>query len=285
MEFPRLSRFLCVSLLAASLLAGMPISAEATVLAVESFNYPSNLNTSINGLTGGSGFSAGWVDTDPDVTTGSANTSLAYPADTSLVSSGGRIALTAVDTSITANRGLTTSMSLLPNGNVFYSSALVTIGAIGQTMSVTFQDATNIRWNYGINATGNFTAGVAPDQPTQNGATSFVATAGTTYLVVSKIRTNTGPMGNDEVFLKVFAPNAQVIEPFSDAGWDVAVNSNSGVNLNRVNLNFSNPGGQALQFDELRIGTTFADVAGVPEPGKAALLFMGLACATLRRRR
>ena len=43
-------------------------------------------------------------------------------------------------------------------------------------------------------------------------------------------------------------------------------------------------GNQSLTFDELRYGTTFGDVAPIPEPSSIVLLVMGMALALRRRR-
>jgi len=267
-----------------SAFTGLQNDTNAAVLAAESFTYATG--SGLNGLNGGTGWAGAWSNADGDVTLANTNASLAYPASTNLTSSGGRLQLGTADTSATATRLLSTGMSLSPNGNNFYSSALINISAIGQSAIVQFQDNSgNIRWNYGINAAGNFTVGVAPENAGQNAIiANTVAELGTTYLVVARIRTNTAA-GNDEVFLKIFDPSDAVSMPLDDSGWDASANGNSGVTLTRTNLVFGNAGGQALQFDELRIGTTFADVAGVPEPARAMMLAIAALGLMLPRHR
>jgi len=262
----------------------VPSVTRAAVLETEPFNYPSNLGSSLNGLNGGTGWANAWSNADGNVTLASTNGSLSYPASVPLTPSGSRVAVTAATTLTQATRNLGTTMNLATGGQTWYSSALFNPSAVaGESAVVNFIDNSgNIRWTYGIDGTGHFTVSVNPSG--QQAATTTTLSAGTTYLLVSRIRTNTGPAGNDEVFLKVFAPGDAVAEPATDAGWDITANGNSGVTLTNVRLDFANAAGQTNQFDEFRVGTTFTDVTGVPEPAGLSLLTLP-ALALLRRRR
>lgn len=263
----------------------VPGIALATLTAYESFNYPGSLGSSINTLNGGTGFSNAWTNTDADASLSSTNSSLSYPPSSPLTPQGAHLALTAADASTVAFRGLSSTMNLAANGLNFYSSALMSINSLGQAVSVQFSDGTNVRWNYGINAAGNFTVGVAFGNVGQTANSLFTATPNTTYLVVAYLRTNTGASGADQVFLSVFDPAETITAPSSDAGWDIAASGGSTITLNRASLNFNNAAGGALLFDEFRIGTTFLDVTGViPEPGHALLCGLsGLAMLARRR--
>jgi hypothetical protein len=195
-------------------------------------------------------------------------------------------------TAVSATRTLGTTMPLGTNGLEFYSSALFRRSALaGESASVNFFNGVNTRWTYGIDAAGQFYVTVDPANAGQR-ATSPVTDAANpneTFLLVAKIRTNTGPgvPPNDEVFLEIFGPGETVTVPGSDADWDLRTNGNSGVTLNTVRLDFTNIAGQTNQIDELRIGTTFEDVTGVvPEPGALSLVAAaGLAACARRRRR
>lgn len=275
---------------AASLLGTLPLwigtSASAALTISESFDYPSNLGASINNRSGGTGFSGSWTNLAEDSTLSAANTSLAYPSSSPLVSQGAHLALTAADASISSSRNLTATMNLGTSGLVFYSSSLVSLSTIGQTVAVQFADSSNaVRWNYGINASGNFFAGVASGT-NQTVAGNIVLTPGTTYLMVARIKTNSGPSGVDEVAFSFFDLSAPIAEPATDAGWHINASGGSGVNLSRINLIFNNAAGTALRFDELKVGTTFQDVTGViPEPSSAALFILGSAFVSRRKRR
>ena len=263
--------------------------ASAAVLETDSFNYPSNLGGSVNALNGGTGWGGAWVDPDADVLLATDNGTLTYPAGLTLTPTGTRIEITANTTSSEATRLLGTTMNLATNSQTWYSSALFNRSAItGESAGVSFIRTTDnvVRWFYGIDANGNFKVAVDPSQTSQSAVSLFTAAINTTYLVVARIRTNTGAGGNDEVFLKIFAPGDTVAEPLNDAGWDLVSNGNSGVILNQVRLDFTNATGQKNQFDELRIGTTFADVSGViPEPATASLLALGALVPLFARRR
>jgi MYXO-CTERM domain-containing protein len=268
--------------------SGISTSADAALLEYEPFNYPSNLGSSLNGLNGGIGWGGPWSNATTDVTVATTNASLSYPANVPLTPAGSRVAVAGVTdggTSGQATRTLGTTMNLGTNGLNFYSSALVQRSAVaGETDSVNFFSGGNLRWYYGIDSTGHFSVAVDPGNASQRATSTATAASNTTYLLVARIRTNTGPGGNDEVFLKVFAPTDTVSEPLTDADWDLTSNGNSGVTLSTVRLDFANASGQTNQFDEFRAGTSFADVAGVPEPGALSLVALG-GLPMLRRRR
>ena len=270
--------FLITTLIAAGA-AGL---SHAALYEAEPFGYPTG--TGLDGLNGGTGWSSGWVDPDQDVTLGSG--SLPYPASSGIPSSGNRISLTAATVDATAYRPLGTSMSLNTSGQVYYSSALFNVSAAaGESSLVSFTDTTtgtgNVRWQYGIDPAGKFYVTINAVNNSATSATTLVP--GTTYLLVSMLRTNTGTSGADEYFLKIFAAGDTVAEPVDDAGWDLSGSDFSGVNLQSVRLNMTNAAGQTNQLDELLVGNTFADV--VPEPSSSAMLMLPALCMLARRRR
>lgn len=274
--------------LLATLLAAAPLTLPAAVLESEPFDYPAAAGSGLSGLNGGTGWGGNaFTDGDALPTIAATTTSLAYPTGVPLTPTGGRIATTAEAANNPAYRLLGTTMSLADNGGVFYSSALFRSSAVaGELASVLFDRSSDnmIRWYYGIDNTGRFSVAVNPSESVQRAYSTTTTVANTTYLLVAMLRNNTGPGGNDEVFLKVFAEGSPIVEPATDADWDLTANGNSGVVLNRVRLSFTNAPGQSNEFDELRVGTTFADVTGIPEPATTALL-AGAAIALARRRR
>lgn len=267
--------------------AWLEVGASAAIFELEPFDYPANAGSGLNGLAGGTGWGGAWSDTDALPTLAATNSSLAYPANVPLSPTGGRLATSADSVNNSASRLLGTTMDLALGSQTFFSSALFRRSALtGELSSVLFDRTSDsaIRWYYGIDTNGFFSTAVNPSDPLQRVTSTFAAAPDTTYLLVSRIRTNTGPGGNDEVFLRVFAEGSLVSEPASDAEWDLTANGNSGVLLNRIRLAFSNVAGQSNQFDELRIGTSFADVTGVPEPGAGWLLAIGAGLIGWRRR-
>ena len=260
------------------------------MLEIEPFDYPSSLGSGLNGLSGGTGWTAAWVDTDSLPNLAPTNLSLDYPSGVPLAESGGRISISGDAANNVATRMLGSTMSLANNGSTFYSSALFRRSAVtGELTSVLFDRTSDgvIRWFYGIDTNGFFSVAVDPSNVAQRATSTFQAAANTTYLLVAKIRTNTGAAGADEVFLQVFEEGDVIAEPALDSAWDLRASGGSTVTLERLRLAGSNVLGQTNEFDELRIGTSFADVtgvAGIPEPASAALLGIGT-IALLRRRR
>lgn len=265
----------------------MQVAASGAVFELEPFDYPSSLGSGLDTLAGGTGWGEAWTDTDTLPTLASTNTSLAYPPNVPLTPTGGRLETTADSANNPAFRLLGTTMDLSVGSQTFYSSALFRRSAATGDLrsSVLFDQELGgaIRWYYGIDANGFFSTAVNPSAPTQRATSTFAAVPDTTYLLVSQIRTNTGPGGNDQVFLRVFAQGSPVSEPLSDAEWDLTASGTSGI-LDRIRLAFSNVAGQTNQFDELRVGTSFADVTGIPEPGSGLLFAFGAMLIARRRR-
>jgi hypothetical protein len=266
-------------------LAGTPRETRAAVLASEGYNYTAD-GTSLNGKGGGTGFAAAWADADNDVLLSTSAGSLSYPAGVTLTPTGTRVELTAADTAAAATRQLATGMSLATGGNVFYASGLFRRSAVsGEQSLVQFRDtvAGNIRWSFGINNAGSFLVSVNPTDANQV-ATGGTAAADTTYLIVARIRTNTGTGGNDEVFLQAYGPGDTVIaEPAADTDWQLRSSGGSSVTLTFAELLMANAAGATNQFDELRVGTTFADVTGVPEPASVGVLAVAAVGLLARR--
>ena len=262
--------------------AFFPAAAAAAVLEVEPFNHPANPGSGLNGLNGGSGWSAPWSDPDSLPTLAATNTSLAYPPGGSLTPSGGRLETTAAASGNSAVRGLGTPMNLGDPDQTFYSSALFRRSAVlGETAEVRFErsDGT-VAWYYGLDANGSFSVAVNPNSPAERTTTISQAHPDRTYLLVSRLRTNIDILGTDEVLLAVY-PEGSNVNNSTDG---IPATGISAITVDRVRLTFSNAAGQTNQFDEFRVGTTLADVTGVPEPSAASLALATLLAARRRRR-
>ena len=98
-------------------------------------------------------------------------------------------------------------------------------------------------------------------------ATAHIASAAT--FLVYKLNLDTDQFS---VFVN---PAVGVVEPTPTLTWT------STADLGSIGIN-SDPG---VLFDEFRLGTTFADVTPVPEPGSIALLVCGLGAIAIGRRR
>lgn len=110
---------------------------------------------------------------------------------------------------------------------------------------------------------------------------------GEVYFVVARIDWNAGNAG-EGVSLYINPPTG-AIEPLitESAAFTTAVNIASGAGTNRILSVGMNAGdtGQEWIFDEIRLGTTFADVAPVPEPAILALCLVGAVGIWLRKRK
>jgi hypothetical protein len=272
---------------AALSVAAFVSSVNAAELVSEPFDYPGSLSAGLSGTSGGTGWSGPWTDIDALPTIASTYSSLDYPTGAFLAETGGRIEVTVAAANNPVTRAFTTPLDLAAGGQTYYSSALFRRSAVtGELSSVLFERASDsiIRWYFGIDLNGFFSVAVNPSEPLQRATSAFTAEADTTYLLVSRMRTNTGAAGADEVFLSIFQEGEAISEPALDTGWDLRASGGSGVMLERLRLAMTNAAGETNEFDEFRVGTTFADVTGVPEPASAAFLAIGAALLARRRR-
>jgi hypothetical protein len=166
-------------------------------------------------------------------------------------------------------------------------SALVQIDA-----SVTDGAAIGIRQGadryWGLGVTGsNFGAIAGSTSGVNVQDTGLALTLGQTHLLVGRI--DDVGTGNDRItvwldpVLGGADPTGGTIVNGSNAGW---VAGNASFNIQAAFLNHGLATGESAFLDELRLGTTFADVTPVPEPSTVGLLtgLAGLSIVMLRRR-
>lgn len=248
-----------LSVLAATALCGIPLTASAVLLAYDGFAYPPG---SVVGRTGGTGWGDAWAynpifngggTTGGEVVTGG----LSYAG---LASTGG--SLLSQPGYEVADRAM---FATAPVTGVFYFSFLLA-RAPGQTPGYGGVSIFNTPGNFEESFLGFTNGSLGVDQP----------------LALSGI-----PLTGEEPALLVFrfdldsdihqlyanpvvgAPEPAPSLTFTDA-FDFA----------RVGIN-ADPG---MLVDEFRLGQTFADVTPVPEPGSALLAVLG-AFPLLSRRR
>ncbi len=305
--------------IAAAVVLSFPIAARATLLVYEDFNYTAGSNA-LPGKNGGIGYSAAYptgTSNNADVLAGSFNYTDADGKQ--LVTSGNRAFMdsttvgnpdgTAV--SIAPNRNLNTAnFSSLTDGPLFVSfMGQQTAGDLRDVTVALFVSTPNDP--NGINTQerlsighgnpsaagandGNANWGAYADAVGQNGAYSNVP-ATTLSLIVVRIDLNIG--GGTLDSFKVYVNPTLGAEPaVADASSSAYNFLTSLSEINRVRMRAGgssnstsglNLGASQLAVDEIRIGTTYADVTPftVPEPTSSLLFGIGATYFALGRRR
>lgn len=103
---------------------------------------------------------------------------------------------------------------------------------------------------------------------TDHGGEAFTPTQD--YLLVGKIDARASAGANDTIPFSIWQNGTTIgSEPVT---WDVSGLVEAGDTDRVINRLFVNGNGNVDRFDEFRLGDTFADVTGVPEPGTLARL-------------
>ena len=239
-------------------------AAQASPIASEEFSYAPG---SIAGLNGGSGFTSAWRGSD---TVDAAD--LTYPglltAGGHFVSSGGNSGafrdlgtFYGTDTTtvfvsfvLSAQPGFSTTNPDYAGLSFFDANDGAERLFLGQTFQAT---------NYGFERSGGASA-----------TTGTAVSSSPTFLVAEFIF----QAGNDTVNLYV-NPTPGLAAP------DVAATSASVSDFyfDRIRLQSGLDGGETFNFDEVRLGTTYADVSPAPEP--TSILLLGITGVGLLARR
>lgn len=295
--------------------------ASATVLAYEGFgsagynvgagatsaDYPTD-HLAGQGSGTGTGFSSAWVK-DP---TYNSRTGFYWLADGGTASAGSytradggqgsysTLATTAGQATYQTDAGAAGRVSYQRNFTTgtsapatLYVSTLITFDGSGG-VSLGFQTSNgsdNRPFQFGLNQAGNFFAsGYATDtDPVINSAATYSAG---TYFVVAMFQ-NDGT-NNDSISLWINPTltglgTADVVLDAASAGaaTNFYVSGNPGYAIQGVVLDFKSSGASAgsTSVDEIRIGTTLADIGVVPEPSAGLLLIAATGLLGIRRRR
>jgi hypothetical protein len=259
---------LCVCSSASTFLATSITHAALT--AYEPFNY-ANIGGELNGQSGSGsfGFSGAWVS-DPSITVGSG--SLVSPVQP-LSTSGN--AMTSV--AYGANRYIPRTL-------------LSTLGAAGTTSYVSFLMRPEGILHQGA-FEGWFDFSLQGDRITNVGMGSFTNTYGLEVGGTSTFTNLNAVVGATTLFVLRVDFTAGVdtlrlyVNPQPGAGEPaVASTSQNNIDIGTINhIELDGPG--AYTFDELRIGTTYADVVPVPEPSASCLAAVAVFSMLCRKRK
>jgi hypothetical protein len=254
-------------------------TSQAALVVYDGFNYS---GTGLAAQNGGTGWSGPWFNTaTTDNSLSNDGVSLQYPLsfEPPLIAptpSGSHVKTGGVTAS--SSRLLAETIPLNVDGTVRFVSALfrknVANGATtADNVLLEFTDSSaNRRWGFGIEGAG--------DKPwlNANGSTSpaTAVTVGDTYFMVAKIVSSAA--GADQAFLKVFGTGYGTQVPAAEpTTWDATLTEITGAILDRIRIRIDNGNSLASpgEIDEIRIGSSWADVVSVPESSSFILLAIG----------
>lgn len=259
-------------------------AARASVLVYDGFNYAAGTNvpdsgTTLNGPSGGTAsWTSGWFDGSADGNAAAytiAATGLSYPNLTAT----GR-SLNDGNDNIGVRRNFTAQ-----SAGTYYVSFLMSVSA--DAASTYAGLAVNNRAYFGLMKAGAVSqfavgSGFAGGSPTSTGVT---VTPGSTYLLVGKISFN--PTGSSNLSLWVNPTNGdEAFEGAADATYLHNLAGGSAFTAFDHFQGYQSSGTYNLTMDEIRLGTSWADVTpGLPVPEPTMLSLLGGAALVLGRRR
>jgi len=252
--------------------------ASAVLTVYEPYDY--GIDT-LPGQNGGVGFALPWGpynNTNLGVTTDEIN--LVAPAGYGFTPQGGKLSHTIDNANRTVVRTLTNPIELNPAATTTtYFSILVS-----RTSALDADPDDNSNWLEFRQDAGSF-GSVEGSFRTPNVNRNFTANfggtdlsgkiqgvAGETYLLVGKLVAH--PTGtNDELMMQVYQTGVDTVgaEPVV---WDSSVMKDGTSPIGRIGHSWR-PEAGLVEVDELRIGTEWIDVTGVPEPATIMLLVFG----------
>jgi hypothetical protein len=273
------------SLITLLIACAVPTGVLAQWTAYEGFDYP--VGSALNGLSGGTGWANNWSTGSPSLTVASGSITPPSPANT-LFTTGNRLDVPVTGSFTTASRTLSTNLAAVNGGDVWLSF-VVTRTADTPSGSSLFGGVV-IGNDAGSGNSGRLFIGdpvSASDvwalQRAGGGATgqsNFVVSDHPTALLVVHIVFNAG--GADTVALYVNRAPGGGTPPSADAFLPTLDINPGGGAVTDLGVWYQ---GYGYQIDEIRIGTSYADVTPVPEPGLVLVVASGFAALRLLRRR
>jgi hypothetical protein len=255
------------------------LNASATLLVYEGFDYG---DSTLDGQNGGTGFSDAWSTTD---TVDTQSTSLSTPDGYGLTVTGGSIADVAGSGAVTLTRTLSSEISMDPTEEqTYYFSVLFCRYDTSDSTWGEYSDLLKL-----VDAGGDFGVIFQTGSDEEIIIDLYHSTTtseddafalGQTYLYVGKIVVRDGEV--DEAYASLYEVGSDTVE-LEPASWDISVTVDCELtSIDTISLKFGQKT-DTFYYDELRIGTTWADVTGVPEP--SSLFLLGISSLCLFRRR
>lgn len=297
-------------------LAFLGVKAEATLLLYDPFDYPAGELLAPTDRTAGQ-FNAvantNWyytgtagANTDPP---GIGSGSLSYAA-VPAPGYAGLIAPTGNSVLFNSTQAGAARIQVVPSqassGTFFYSGLLKVTGvtglntnnglffacfnsAVGSATSLPTTGTALMRLRTDPNDPNKFNVGVAKTTSTTAGVVQWYPTGfdlGTTIFLVAQYEFLSGSTTDDVARMWV-NPDVSTFGTGTPPAADLtsAPSGITDINLFSILLrNINTVGTPAFQFDELRVGTTWADVTPIPEPTAVGLFGLGLFTLLARRR-
>jgi len=232
-------------------------NACASLLAYEPFNYTTSIPTGTASTA--SGFTGNWTcGTEPSITTGLTYTALPS-ANNSISSTSGRQFVSFTSSLSSGTKWISFLFNQTGNNGGNHCGVYFPNGGTGLFFGYGLAPFSPTQGGLGlgsINTVGN------PTQGATSLASSFLGTFATTpYLVAIKIDFNTS--GANDTITVYLNPTANSVTPGVAATYTV-----SSFNVGTITgMGFQNSGGGfAIKADEVRVGDTYADVAGISGP-------------------
>jgi hypothetical protein len=241
-------------------------NAQGALTVYDSFSYPAG---SATGDTGGTGFNGAYTGTGNIVAPGLTYPNLLTAGNTFTTASNNNGAFRLLATPIDTNTGGPLYISFLAS---LPQAAVPNYGGLslysgGTTTEELFLGKPSNTNNYGYDVSG-----VAGGTGT-NGPTASTTPA----LLVYRLTFSAA----GETLNAYYNPTPGAAEPAVPGNTFVIPEGSFAATLTAIRLQ---SGDQPINFDEVRMGTTFADVTPVPEPASAGLL-AGVGALVLGRRR
>lgn len=292
---------LFIGILSAACLIPLTRTGAAT-LVYESFDY--TVGSELNGQSGGTGFgSYAWLDSSSVIQPGNRDTvslgsldygSLETDGNSALAVSANDATTSSVTrrfTNIPGTAGTSTWVSFLfalkhtaaPLTTGDYSalavSAVTSPGPLGSAYFGIYNDPDG--------EPGDKVFGIGSSQIIQAGLSTVPLVADQTYFLVARIDWNAGSIPEDiSLYVNPILGGSEPTVASASASIKIAAGSTADGTNRLLSLGlYAGEVGPEWAYDEIRIGSTFADVVPIPEPTAGAILLASGVFLWWRRRR